>query len=291
MTNFLIYASTMVGIWVVLALSLNIQFGLTGLVNFGQILPFAVGAYVEGIIELSGLPIWTGPIFVLIVSPLIGILVIFPAKQLAQDYWALITLGAGEIFRLIMLNYPAIAGGTEGVSVDRINNRILAMILAVALAVAVYMISLWISRSPFGRFLKVIREDEVLGACLGRDPFSYQIKVMMISWSMAGLAGALYAHVTGFIHPSGFMVTETLIIWTAVILGGPGRNLGVVLGAVAVQLMTVSTRFVAQWSGLPSELVANLRTALIGLILVLMVVYRPQGLLPERKKDYDIIDK
>jgi branched-chain amino acid transport system permease protein len=281
----------MIGIWVVLALSLNIQFGLTGLVNFGQILPFAVGAYVEGIIELSGLPIWTGPIFVLIVSPLIGILVIFPAKQLAQDYWALITLGAGEIFRLIMLNYPSIAGGTEGVSVDRINDRMLAMILAIALAVAVYMISLWISRSPFGRFLRVIREDEVLGACLGRDPFSYQIKVMMISWAMAGLAGALYAHVTGFIHPSGFMVTETLIIWTAVILGGPGRNLGVVLGAVAVQLMTVSTRFVAQWSGLPSELVANLRTALIGLILVLMVVYRPQGLLPERKKDYDIIDK
>lgn len=291
MTNFLIYATTMISIWVVLALSLNIQFGLTGLVNFGQILPFAVGAYVEGIIELSGLPIWTGPIFVLIVSPLIGILVIFPAKQLAQDYWALITLGAGEIFRLIMLNYPAIAGGTEGVSVDRINNRMLAMILAIALAVAVYMISLRISRSPFGRFLRVIREDEVLGACLGRDPFSYQIKAMMISWSMAGLAGALYAHVTGFIHPSGFMVTETLIIWTAVILGGPGRNLGVVLGAVAVQLMTVSTRFVAQWSGLPSELVANLRTALIGLILVLMVVYRPQGLLPERKKDYDIIDK
>lgn len=222
MTNFLIYATTMISIWVVLALSLNIQFGLTGLVNFGQILPFAVGAYVEGIIELSGLPIWTGPIFVLIVSPLIGILVIFPAKQLAQDYWALITLGAGEIFRLIMLNYPAIAGGTEGVSVDRINNRMLAMILAIALAVAVYMISLRISRSPFGRFLRVIREDEVLGACLGRDPFSYQIKAMMISWSMAGLAGALYAHVTGFIHPSGFMVTETLIIWTAVILGGTG---------------------------------------------------------------------
>jgi branched-chain amino acid transport system permease protein len=291
MTNFLIYALTMISIWVVLALSLNIQFGLTGLVNFGQILPFAIGAYVEGIIELSGLPIWTGPIFVLIVSPLIGILVIIPVKQLAQDYWALITLGTGEIFRLIMLNYPSIAGGTEGVSVDRINNRLLAMILSIALAVAVYLISLFVSRSPFGRFLRVLREDEILGACLGRDPFSYQIKVMIISWSMAGLAGALYAHVTGFIHPSGFMVTETLIIWTAVILGGPGRNLGVVLGAVAVQLMTVSTRFVAQWSGLPSELVANLRTALIGLILVFMVVYRPQGLLPERKKEHDIIDK
>jgi branched-chain amino acid transport system permease protein len=291
MTNFIIYASTMISIWVVLALSLNLQFGLTGLVNFGQILPFAVGAYIEGVIELSGLPIWTGPIFVLIITPLIGVVVIFPAKQLAQDYWALITLGAGEMFRLIMLNYPFIAGGPEGVSVERINNRMLAMILAIALAVAVYIISSWLSRSPFGRFLKVLREDEVLGSSLGRDPFSYQTKVMMISWSMAGLAGALYAHVTGFIHPSGFMVTETFIVWTAVILGGPGRNFGVVLGAVTVQLMTVSTRFVAQWSGLPSELVANLRTGIIGLILVLMIVYRPQGLLPERKKYYDIIDK
>jgi branched-chain amino acid transport system permease protein len=82
------------------------------------------------------------------------------------------------------------------------------------------------------------------------------------------------------------MVIETFVIWTALILGGPGRNIGVVIGAIVVQLMGVSTRFVAQWTDLPSDLVANLRLALIGLLLVVMILYRPQGLFPETNVTY-----
>ncbi len=100
----------------------------------------------------------------------------------------------------------------------------------------------------------------------------------------AGAAGVLYAHVTGYISPSSFMVTETFVIWTAVIIGGPGSNLGVVLGAALVELLSVSTRFVAQWTDLPSDFVANLRLAAFGLALVLVFLYRPQGLIPEAKR-------
>jgi branched-chain amino acid transport system permease protein len=289
--EFVIYSVTIVSIWAVLALSLNLQAGITGLINFGQILPFAVGAYAAGIASAHGLAWPVGLIAGLVVAPSIGLLVIFPTRRLAQDYWALVTLGAAEIFRLTMLNFSGIAGGVEGVSVDRLSERTLAMALSLALLVIAFLVCERISRAPLGRLLRVIREDETLAATLGRDPFRFQLLVTVLAWVMAGAAGVLYAHITGFVHPSGFMVIETFVIWTALILGGPGRNIGVVVGAITVQLMGVSTRFVAQWTDLPSDLVANLRLALIGLLLVIMILYRPQGLFPEKKATYHARDR
>jgi branched-chain amino acid transport system permease protein len=105
---------------------------------------------------------------------------------------------------------------------------------------------------------------------------------------MAGAAGVLYAHIVGYVSPESFMVIETFVLWTAVVIGGPGSNTGVVLGAVLVQFLSVSTRFVAQWTELPSDLVANLRLAVYGLALVLVFLYRPQGLIPEARKVYDV---
>lgn len=291
MIEFTIYSLTMISIWAVLALSLNIQFGLTGLVNFGQVLPFAVGGYAAGIAAAHGYPLWAGAVAGIALAPLVGLVVIFPTRRLAQDYWALVTLGAGEIFRLTTLNFRGIAGGVEGTSVARISDRPAAMALALALLIVAFAAAEYISRAPLGRMLRVIREDETLAATLGRNPFRFQSVAVVISWTLAGAAGVLYAHVIGFVHPSSFMVIETFVIWTAVILGGPGRNIGVVLGTVAVQLMSVSTRFFAQWTDLPSDLVANLRLAVIGLLLVLMILFRPQGLLPERNRKYDADDR
>jgi branched-chain amino acid transport system permease protein len=284
--EFVVYSVTIVSVWAVLALSLNLQAGMTGLINFGQILPFAIGAYAAGIAGTHGLGWPVGLIAGLVAAPLIGLLVIFPTRRLAQDYWALVTLGIAEIFRLTMLNFSSIAGGVEGVSVDRLSARTLAMALSLALLVIAFLICERISRAPLGRLLRVIREDEMLAATLGRDPFRFQLLVTVLAWIMAGVAGVLYAHITGFVHPSGFMVIETFVVWTALILGGPGRNIGVVVGAIVVQLMGVSTRFVAQWTDLPSDLVANLRLALIGLLLVVMILYRPQGLFPEKRPTY-----
>src|SRR5215510_8741085 len=110
MVDFVIYSTTTIALWSVLGLSLNLQFGLAGLVNFGQVLPFAVGAYGAGFAALHGLPVWAGALAGILLAPLLGVLVILPARRLTQDYWALITLGAGEIFRLTMENLPAIAG-------------------------------------------------------------------------------------------------------------------------------------------------------------------------------------
>jgi len=288
MTDFAIYSITIISIWAVQGLSLNLQFGLTGLVNFGQILPFAIGAYGAAFAAVHAWPVWSGVAIGVAMAPLLGVLVILPAGRASQDYWALITLGAGEIFRLTMENVTPIAGGIEGASVHRLGDRTLAMVLSVALLAAVWLAAWRISASPLGRLLRTMREDETLAATLGRNPLHFQILVTVISWAMAGAAGVLYAHVVGYVSPGSFMVIETFVLWTAVVIGGPGSNAGVVLGAVLVEFLSVSTRFVAQWSDLPSELVANLRLAVYGLALVLVFLYRPQGLIPEARKVYDV---
>lgn len=287
MTDFIIFSVTMIAIWSVLGISLHLQFGLTGLVNFGQILPFAVGAYGAGIAGAYGLPDWTGFAIGAVLAPVLGFLVILPAGRLEQDYWALVTLGAGELFRLTMLNVPSIAGGVEGISVHRIGSNRAAMAAALILLVATILFARRVGHSPFGRMLRVLREDEMLAATLGRDPVRLQRIVTTISWCMAALAGTLYAHVVGYISPSAFTVVETFVIWTAVVLGGPATISGVVLGTAIVQLTSVSTRFIADWSHLRPELVANLRLGAFGLVLILVFLFRPEGLIPERRERVD----
>jgi len=288
MVDFTVYALTIIAIWSVMALSLNIQFGMTGLVNFGQILPFAIGAYAVGIGVQFGVRWWLAAIGGLIAAPAVGLLVILPARRQSQDYWALITLGAAELFRLTMLNVPSIAGGADGVTVSRLANRDLALGLALALLLLAYLVAERIGNGPLGRFLRVIREDDALAATLGRNPMAYRSRVTALSWNMAAAAGILFAYVVGYVAPTSFLVTDTFVVWTAVILGGPGRNIGVVVGAAVLILLSVSTRFLADWSGLPPDLVANLRLAVFGLVLVLMFLFRPEGLFPERRKARDV---
>jgi branched-chain amino acid transport system permease protein len=287
MIDFFIFSFTIIAIWSVLGISLHLQFGLAGLVNFGQVLPFAIGAYGAAIAAAHGLPIWAGVALGGVLAPLIGILVILPAGRLTQDYWALVTLGAGEIFRLTMLNAPDIAGGVEGVSVYRVADNRFGLLCALVLLVAAVLVAWRIGHSPFGRMLRVLREDEMLAATLGRDPVRFQRAVTTVSWCMAALAGTLYAHVVGYISPNSFTVVETFVIWTAVVLGGPATIAGVILGTTIVQFTSVSTRFVAEWSHLGSELVANLRLGAFGLVLVLVFLFRPDGLIPERRERVD----
>ena len=288
MIDFAVYALTIIAVWSVMALSLNIQFGMTGLVNFGQILPFAIGAYAIAIgVELH-VPWPLAAVAGLIAAPAIGLLVILPARRQSQDYWALITLGAAELFRLTMLNVPSIAGGADGVTVSRLANRNLALSLALALLLLAYLVAERIGNGPLGRVLRVIREDEALAATLGRNPMTYRSKVTAVSWLMAAAAGVLFAYVVGYVAPTSFLITDTFLVWTAVILGGPGRNIGVVVGAAALILLSVSTRFLADWTGLRPDLVANLRLAVFGLALVLMFLFRPEGLFPELRKAHDV---
>ncbi|MCW6509668.1 branched-chain amino acid ABC transporter permease [Lichenifustis flavocetrariae] len=289
MLDFLVFAVTMIAIWSVVALSLDLQFGLCGLVNFGQILPFALGAYGPAISAAHGGSISAGLALGLAMAAVGGVLVLAPVGRLSQDYWALVSLGASEIFRLLMVNVTPIAGGQDGTAVARVSNPLAALGLALGLLLAMLLLARRIDRSPLGRLMRVLREDDLLVATLGRNPFRVQALVTVVAWLMAALAGALYAHVVGFVAPSSFSVAETFIVWTALILGGAGSLLGAVVGTAFVQFISVSTRFLAAWSGLPFDLVANLRLGIFGVVLVLVFLLRREGLVPERKVRVDAV--
>jgi branched-chain amino acid transport system permease protein len=219
---------------------------------------------------------------------LAGWLISVPTKRLKQDYWALATLGAAEVFRLLMQNERWIANGSIGIRgiTPILPEPWQLALLMLGLVAVVLGVNERIRRSPLGRALRVIREDETMAAALGRDIYWYQVRVMMLGGAIAALAGVVYGHYYSYVNPDAFMPIETFLIWTGVILGGRGNNFGVLAGAAVLDLMSSSTRFLATWSGLHPEVVANLRVMIQGLILVLLVLFRPQGLFPERKRVY-----
>jgi len=271
-----------------LTLSLNLQYGLTGLVNFGMMLFFAIGSYSSAVVVFHDLPLWMIPLIAVGAGSLAALIVSLPARRMRQDYWALITFSAQEVFRLVMLNEDKIAGGSIGtMGIPRVitNPRIFMIILLIILLIA-YLVAERIHRSGFGRILRTIREDEVFAATMGRNVYSFQLRIMIIGAIFAGIAGIAYAHYVTFINPEAFMPVETFFIWTMLILGGTGNNLGAIIGATLLQSLSISTRFITQYTGLPGEIAGNLRIIIFGLLLILFVLFRQQGILPEKKLVY-----
>lgn len=295
MTAFIIYVLTMAGIYGLMSLSLSLQYGQTGLVNFGQVGFFMVGAYASAVLtSMLGWPIIFGAIAGIIAAAVLGVLMALPIGDLRQDYWAIGTLVAAELVRIIFLNTtfgsPYI-GASYGVSeipsplhdvIPQDYYGAFYLGLVVVCIVICYAVVVWSCRSPFGRVLKSVREggDEVAQA-LGKEVRRARVSAMALGGGIAGLGGVLFAHLIGFIDPTYFLPLETFLVWAMVILGGAGNHLGALLGAVVIQAIYNMTRFL----DLPPEFAA-LRMVLIGLIIVLVILFMPKGLLPERRRRY-----
>jgi branched-chain amino acid transport system permease protein len=290
MLDFAIHTVIYVSIYSLLTLSLNVQYGLTGLVNFGMMLFFALGAYASAMVVFHELNLLLIPVIALAGTVVTAVFVSLPARRMRQEYWALVTFSAQEVFRLVMVNENYIAGGSLGTSgIPRIVAPPWAfMFVMVALVAIAFLIAERLRTSPFGRIARIIREDELLAASLGRDVYSYQLRMMIVGAVMASTAGIAYAHYITFINPDAFMPVETFTIWTMLTLGGTGNNGGAIMGALLLQTLSVSTRFVAQYTDMPGELVANLRIIGFGVLLILLIMFRPEGLLPERKEIFDV---
>jgi branched-subunit amino acid ABC-type transport system permease component len=195
---------------------------------------------------------------------------------------------------LVSVRFGGLTGGPPRFLPTQVKDLVAMLALEVGLApgqlAGAVRVSERIIHSLLGRMPNVLREDETLAATLGRDPFRHQAAVVGGAWVMAGAAGALHAQVAGYVHEFPLLVIETFVIWTAMILGGAGRTVGVIVGAVVLQAPGTSTRFVARWTELPSDLVANLRLALVGALPVAMILHRPAGLFPERRRRHDTRD-
>lgn len=299
MIDFTVYLLTIVGIYGLISLSLNFQYGQTGLVNFGQVAFFMVGAYFSSIATaILGLPVGVGFVAAIIAGGILGALMALPIGDLRQDYWGIATLAAAELIRIIFLNtnlgseYVGASYGISGIPApfreyfSSSNTYGYAYLALVALCVlGAYLLVTWMDRSPYGRLLKGIRESDEVARALGKDVRNARVWSLIIGGAIAAAGGSLYAHFVGFIDPRFFMPLETFLIWAMVIMGGPGNNLGALVGTLVIEIIYNSTRFIH----VPSEYsatVAALRMVLIGVLIILVILYLPRGLVAERRRRY-----
>lgn len=287
--EYLIAVLTFGLIYLLLTIGLNLQYGFTGLVNFGVVGFYALGAYSGAIATTRlGLPIPAGMLLAVVVAAIPAIPLGLLSLRLRDDYLAIVTLGFAEFVRLVATNEQALTRGVQGIpGIPSPFEGVLpggahsAAFLLLLLAINV-VVALGIRRlvgSPFGRVITAIRDDEVAVKALGKDPTWFKVQVFAIGAGVAGLAGALQAHYLTFISPEQFLSVITFYVWMAMLMGGAGRLTGSVIGAGILVALLEGSRFLRDFlPGVSEVQMANLRLLVIGVAIILVVRFRPQGL-------------
>lgn len=295
--NFLIYLATMMGIYGILALGLNFHYGFSGLVNFGHVGFFAIGAYTSTLITMAGAPFLVGVLLAGVTGGLLGVIVALPTSKLSVHYWAITTLGIGEIIRLIAVNEEWLTRGSFGIpGIPQPLRSVIPASVYPIFYLGIVMIFLGLTyfiirklvNSPFGRVLKAVREEDDLALAMGKPVFHFKVKAMAVGAMFTGIAGALFAHYMTYISPLDFMPIVTFIIWAMVIVGGKGNEVGSIVGAIVVVIFFNSTRFLKDYLPLSGQTVASLRMVAIGILLILVVLFMRGGIVREKKKVYKI---
>ncbi len=273
-------------IYIILAVSLNLIIGFTGLLNLGHAAFFGIGAYASALLTLAGIPFIISFIASFLIAAAFGFLISVPCLRLRGDYLAIATLGFGEIARSIVKNWTELTRGPLGIPgipkasfIATFNTPLKFLMLAVVIAALSYAIISRIVNSPFGRVLRAIREDEVAAQALGKNVTKYKVLAVVIGAAFAGLAGSLYAHYISFIDPSIFSLTETILMVIMVVLGGAASLPGSVVGATILMLLPEPLRFLQ----LPSSVVAALRQLIYAALLILIIILKPDGLIKEKR--------
>ena len=280
------------GIYALMALGVNVVWGFAGMVNLGLVGFFAVGAYTSALLTLkAGWAIAGGMAAATIVAAIVGAIVALVTVRLRGDYLAIVTLGFAETIRIVASNAIWLTNGSDGLSgipgpgrgvlSPEAFNLVYLAIVGVIVAIA-YFVNERLRVSPFGRVLRAIRDDEQVASVAGKHVTLFKVKAFAISAAALGLAGALYAHYTSYIAPDIFVPLFTLYIKLALLAGGLGNNRGAIVGAFAVVFLLESTRFVIPLvPGITPVQGAAIREFLIAALLIVMLRYKPRGLVPE----------
>ena len=280
--GFALYLLTVTSIFAMLAMSLDLQAGSCGLMNFGQVAFLMMGAYTTAIGVNAGLDTYFCMVLSMTTAALLGVLMSLTVRNMSGTYWGILSLSVAELIRLVFLNERWLADGANGLSVlVTIPYFHLTVLVCTAL---VFLLLQVIRRSPFGRVIRMIREGDRLPQALGKNVLLFKLETMAIGGAIGGLAGSLYALLNSYISPDDGLPIETFIIWAMVVLGGRGNVAGVVAGTVLVQALFVGSRFLTNVSGIGPDTLSALRLVLIGLLIMLVMMYRPQGMFPERKR-------
>jgi len=270
------------GIFIMLALGLNVIMGYAGILNLGYAALFAVGAYTYALLNIHfHIPFWLGLIFSAVSATLFGVVLAFPALRLSGDYIAIVTLGAGEIVRIILNNADPITGGPNGLlGIDHPRIWILNYNFGVKSEPYYYLILvlvgglLFVLRrlefSRLGRAWIALREDELAASCMGINPVWTKLSAFAIGGFVAGLAGCVFAAKQGTVSPDSFDFIVSVMVVSMVVLGGLGNTAGVILGAFVLSILPELLRGFDMY-----------RMLFFGIAMILIMLFRPQGILGE----------
>jgi branched-chain amino acid transport system permease protein len=301
--SYLVFFLCVVLVLCILTMGLNLQWGFTGLFNAGVAGFYAIGGYTHAILTAApnpqlmgnyGLPWLVGIIAAMLVTALAATLIGLITIRLRGDYLAIATFGIGIMIQLVSLNMEPWTGGSQGITRipkplatwfdTPLSYNLFYLVFMVAVVALVYWALERILSSPWGRVLRAIREDEAAASSLGKSPLSFRLQSFVLGSTLMGLAGALYVTFIGFVSPFDFLPILTFQVWAMLIVGGSGNNRGAMIGALVVWgIWAASGVAVSKWVP-PSHAAqgAAIQVILIGLTLVLMLLYKPRGLIGER---------
>lgn len=300
--------ATLILIYVLLGLGLNIVVGLAGLLDLGYVGFYAVGAYSYAMLShYLGWSFWVCLPIAGLMAATFGFLLGFPVLRLRGDYLAIVTLGFGEIIRLFLRNLTDWTGGPNGISnipkpeffgltferraaegmqtfheffgleYNSINKVIFLYLVALLLALLALFVINRLLRMPIGRAWEALREDEIACRALGLNPTVIKLSAFTLGACFAGFAGSFFAARQGLVTPESFTFIESAIILAIVVLGGMGSQLGVILAAIVMILLPEMMREFSEY-----------RMLMFGALMVLMMIWRPQGLLPMQRPHMEL---
>jgi branched-chain amino acid transport system permease protein len=284
--NYLLHILILISIYIIISISLNLISGYAGLLSVAHAAFYGIGAYVVALLALNfGSSFIINMICGMLLAGILGTIIAIPSLRIHDDYFVIATFGFQIIVFSIMNNWVSLTKGPLGIpGIPQpvifgitISSHVQFLILTGFFALLTFLFSRRLVKSPFGRVLKAIREDEIFAEALGKNVTKYKILVFVIGASIAAVAGSLYAWYITFIDPTSFTVQESIFMLSIVIIGGTGNLWGSVLGAALLITIPEALRFL----GMPSAIAANTRQILYGTLLVIFMLYRPQGLLGE----------
>lgn len=281
--SYFLHILIMVSIYVILGLSLNLVVGLGGMLSLCHAAFYGIGAYASALLMMDlGWPFLPSLIAAVILSGVLAYLISVPATRLRGDFFVLATLGFQIIIFSVLYNWVDFTKGPYGligiprpsVGGVKISSTLGFLVLTTTTAVGVGLLVRRLMRSPYGRSLEAVRDDEIAALSLGKRVSGFKRSVFCISGSLAAVAGVLFAGYASFIDPTNFTLDESVFILCIVIIGGAGTLRGPMAGALILVLLPELLRFLH----VPDAIAANLRQILYGITLVLMMRFRPQGI-------------
>ena len=284
MAAYIAHYLVMVGIYTILAVSLNLLVGYAGIFSLAHAAVYGIGAYASAITALKlGLGFWGGLVVAAVAGACAAALVGIPSLRVAGDYYIVASFGLQVVILTVFMNWTDLTNGHAGLAgIPRprvfglvIDNPFKYVVLALVLATLTYAVCHRLTNSAFGRTLRAVREDEIAAQATGKNVVLVKIVITTISSALGALGGSLYAHYITYINPSSFTLEESIFITSLVILGGTERLAGPVVGAFILLAVPEALKFLA----IPDTVAAPMRQILYGGLLVLFMFVRPEGIL------------